>query len=132
MYNTKEKLVIAFFTILNGLVILLTLGLIDLHLQSRWHNKYAKAANERWRINRAKNLKVCELCNCNLATEKEWHMPHCANAPHHQLVHEAKLYQHNEQAHRVIVKRLKKDIIYWQGKFNMVRHENNKLRAKIR
>lgn len=64
------------------------------------------------------------------------HSPLCKLAPveyqAQQLADYYKMWLDLRRRHNALYERHKKDVTFWQGKFHMVKHENNALRAKLK
>jgi hypothetical protein len=74
----------------------------------------------------------CEECG---SYDSENHHPKCGKKSDEEKIREFSYYYEvwldtNDQLIKLIKKRAE-EITFWQGKYRMVKHENNKLRRKL-
>lgn len=131
MLTNWEKWIIAIFSTLQGIITILTFGSVNPRLSVYFYNKYAKLSAERWKQDRAKKLKICPECEFGYTTEKQWHRQYCTLQPHNQLINSMRVFQHNEAAFNIQRKRLREQVTFWQGKYQIVKQENNALRKHV-
>lgn len=74
----------------------------------------------------------CTVCYVEIKNDISWHGGFCPHRPFAQLQSDVKILEHNAKAYKIWEERMRKNVVFWQGKFAIVKEENNALRKKIK
>jgi hypothetical protein len=129
MFTRYERLLIDLLTLLQSVVSVVSVGSLRPKWSTYLHTRWVGKANRRWTENRRRLENKCVECGAS-TTKTSWHSGACSLAPRSQLLHFAQLYFHNCKASQDHSRRLRDLIAHWEGKYRIVKHENNQLRKQ--
>lgn len=72
----------------------------------------------------------CVMCRAN--DESVVHAERCLHISKEELIKIAASERHAQNSWQVLTEKYKKEVTFWQGKFSLLKQENNRLRNKLR
>ena len=76
------------------------------------------------------NVEIRESCS-DCGVYHDQHHPLCASGSIELKLRQLVWYYNQSRAHWLDLVRQREQVVFWQGKHALVRHENNKLRRKL-